>query len=413
MLDLNRYLDASATSPPAAEVLAAMQQAASTAWANPSSLHGWGLAAAELLERSRLRLAEGLGCDPRQLILCSGGSEAIHLALLGSAALLPPGRLLLSAVEHPASEAAAALLARQGWRVERLPVDRQGRLDPAVVAERLAPPTRLVSILWGQNEVGTLQPVEAIGRLCRAAGVRLHVDAVQVVGQRPVDLAQLPIDLLSCTAHKLQGPRGIGALALAEGVTLAPLIGGGGQEGGRRGGTEPVLLAHGFATALDLARQRLEQHGGESPLAQLRDQLWSRLAALAGVRLSGADPADRDGRLPHHLSLLVADVHGRPLNGRALVRALARRGWAVSSGSACSQAGKGGTSPSPVLQALGYDAAEACSGLRLSLGPWLSAPSLEAFPAALQEARLDPAVRSSGAAADSHRSGRAASGLGA
>lgn len=408
MPDLSRYLDASASSPPAAEVLAAMQQATATAWANPSSLHGWGLAAAELLERSRVRLAEGLGCDPRQLILCSGGSEAIHLALLGSASLLPPGRLLLSAIEHPASEAAAALLTQQGWQVERLPVDRQGRLDPAVVAERLAPPTRMVSILWGQNEVGTLQPVEAIGHLCRAAGVRLHVDAVQVVGHRPVDLARLPIDLLSCTAHKLQGPRGIGALALAEGVSLAPLIGGGGQEGGRRGGTEPVLLAHGFATALDLARQRLERHGGEDPLAQLRDLLWQRLATLAGVRLSGADPADREARLPHHLSLLVADEQGRPLNGRALVRALARRGWAVSSGSACSQAG-GGTRPSPVLQALGYDAAEACSGLRLSLGPWLSAASLEAFPAALQQARLDPSVcTTSSAAAAMGRSGPAA-----
>jgi cysteine desulfurase len=392
MPDLSRYLDASATSPPAAEVLAAMQQAAATAWANPSSLHGWGLAAADLLERSRLRLAEGLGCDPRQLILCSGGSEAIHLALLGSAALLLPGRLLLSTVEHPASEAAAALLVRQGWQVERLPVDRQGRLDPATVAAALAPPTRLVSILWGQNEVGTLQPIEAIGRLCRSAGVRLHVDAVQVVGHRPVNLAQLPIDLLSCTAHKLQGPRGIGALALAEGVTLAPLIGGGGQEGGRRGGTEPVLLAHGFATALDLARQRLDRHGGRDPLAELRDRLWQRLSALPGVRLSGADPADPDGRLPHHLSLLVADEQGRPLDGRALVRALARRGWAVSSGSACSLSGGGGAGPSPVLLALGHAAAEASSGLRLSLGPWLTAADLDAFPQALQAARQDPAV---------------------
>ena len=144
---LSRYLDASATAPPAPEVLAAMQAAAAEAWANPSSLHGWGLAAAELLERSRLRLADRLGADPRQLVLCSGGSEAIHLALLGSAARLPPGRLLVSAVEHPATLAAAAQLQRQGWVLEQLPVDRLGRLDPAAVAQRLDPPTRMVSIL--------------------------------------------------------------------------------------------------------------------------------------------------------------------------------------------------------------------------------------------------------------------------
>ena len=391
---LSRYLDASATAPPAPEVLTAMQAAAPEAWANPSSLHGWGLAAAELLERSRLRLAEGLGVDPRQLVLCSGGTEAIHLGLLGSAARLPPGRLLISAVEHPATLAAASQLQRQGWQLELLPVDRLGRLDPADLAQRLDPPTRMVSILWGQNEVGTLQAIEAIGRLCRAAGVLLHVDAVQVLGHLPIDLACLPVDLLSVAAHKLQGPRGIGALALAEGVQIDPLIAGGGQEGGRRGGTEPVLLAHGFATALDLARDRLAAHGGVDPLSGWRDALWRQLQTLDGVQLTGADPLQPGARLPHHLSLLVADRQGRPLSGRGLVRALARLGWAVSSGSACSQGGLG-ERPSPVLQAMGYSASEAASGLRLSLGPWLNAADLEAFPAALEEARRDPAARPS------------------
>lgn len=392
---LSRYLDAAATAPPAPEVVSAMQTAAAAAWANPSSLHAWGLAAAELLERSRMRLAEGLGADPRQLVFCSGGSEAIHLALLGSAARLPPGRLLISALEHPATEAAAAQLLQRGWTLERLPVDRQGRLDPETLVPWLAPPTRMVSLLWGQNEVGTLQGIETIGRLCRSAGVLFHVDAVQVLGHLPIDLAQLPVDLLSVAAHKLQGPRGIGALALAEGVTIGPLIGGGGQEDGRRGGTEPVLLAHGFATALELARARLAAHGGVDPLAARRDALWRRLQTMDGLRLTGADPLRPGARLPHHLSLLVADSGGRPLPGRALVRALARSGWGLSSGSACSQAG-GGERPSPALLAMGYSPAEAISGLRISLGPWVSDEALEAFPAALEQARRDPAVLAAG-----------------
>jgi cysteine desulfurase len=388
---LSRYLDASATAPPAPEVLAAMSEAGADAWGNPSSLHGWGLAAAELLERSRLRLAQGVGADPRQLVFCSGGSEAIHLALLGSAARMEPGRLLLSAVEHPATLAAAAQLQRQGWQLQCLQVDRQGRLDPSELARWLAPPTRMLSILWGQNEVGTLQEIEAIGRLCRSAGVLLHVDAVQVLGHLPIDLSRLPIDMMSVAAHKLQGPRGIGALALAEGVEIDALIGGGGQEGGRRGGTEPALLAHGFATALELALGRLAAHAGVDPLAAVRDDLWRRLQSLEGVRLTGPDPLLLEPRLPHHLSLLVADEQGRPLSGRRLVRALARLGWGVSSGSACSQ-GSGGERPSPVLLAMGYGSAAAASGLRISLGPWVSAAELWDFPAALDDARRDPAA---------------------
>ena len=392
-VDLGRYLDAAATSPPAAEVLAAMAAQTGAAWANPSSLHRPGLAAAELLERSRIRLAANLGAEPSQLIFCSGGSEAIHLALLGSAALLQPGRLLVSAVEHPATLAAAAQLQRQGWQVEILPVNRLGLVDPQHLAERLVPPTRLVSLIWGQSEVGSLQPLASLGALCRNAGVRLHVDAVQVVGHVPLNLAQLPVDLLSCTAHKLQGPRGVGVLALAPGIALAPLIGGGSQEGGRRGGTEPVLLAHGFATALDLATARLAAAAGQDPLAELRDELWQRLCCLEGLRLSGPLPGGPDQRLPHHLSLLVSSDDGRPLPGRALVRALARRGWAVSSGSACSSAAGAGSAgaggASPILLAMGYSELEASSGLRLSLGPWLKPEDLEPFPADLDRARRE------------------------
>ncbi len=377
------YLDACATSPPAPEVIEAMDRAHRQAWANPSSLHGFGLAAADRLERDRLAIARQLGCGREELVLLSGGSEAIHTALIGCAGSLEPGRVLLSAVEHPASYAAAAAMERRGWQRQLLPVDRRGLVDLEALQELLQPPTRLVSILWGQSEVGTLQPIDRIGQLCRQAGVRLHVDAVQVVGHQPVDFSRLPVDLLSCAAHKLQGPRGVGALLVRRGLELEPLIGGP-QEGGRRGGTEPVALVAGFAAALELAGQRLGAHGGEDPIGPLRDRLLEALLALEGLRLSGPAPDDPCGRLPHHISLLVADPGGRPLPGRQLVRELARRGYAVSSGSACTSRGAPGASA--VLLAMGYSPEEAASGLRLSLGPWLNPADLADLPTALEEA---------------------------
>ena len=379
------YLDASATTPPAAAVLAEMAELQTRAWANPSSLHGYGLAAAEALERSRWRCAAVLGCSPDELVFTSGGTESIHLALLGLGATLAPGRLLISAVEHPATVAAAAQLARQGWQVRPLPVDHLGRLELHALREALESPTRLVSLIWGQSEVGTLQELEAIGELCRRAGVPLHVDAVQVVGHRPVQFSALPVDLLSLAAHKLQGPRGIGALLVRRGLALQPLLAGGGQEGGRRAGTEPVVLAAGLARALELSQQAEPER-----VAQLRDGLLEALLELEGVRLSGPDPRRETGqRLPHHLSVLVADRAGRPLNGRALVRDLWREGYAVSSGSACSSTG---TTASPVLRAMGFGEAEAAAGLRLSLGPWLSLDDLVGVAPALERARQRLAV---------------------
>lgn len=386
------YLDACATSPLAPEALEAMEEVWRNAWGNPSSLHGFGVAAAERLERSRMDLALDLGADPEEVVWCSGGSEAIQSALLGSAATLEPGRLLISAVEHPATESAAAVLTSRGWQVERLPVDRQGLLCLEHLEPLLEPPTRLVSLIWGQSEVGSVQPVSTVGHLCRQRGIPLHVDAVQVLGHALIDWGSLPVDLLSGAAHKLQGPRGIGVLLIRRGLTLAPLIGGV-QEMGRRGGTEPVALAAGFAAALRVCHTRLAAHAGADPLARLRNGLWQALQGLPGLELLGPEPTEAGRRLPHHLSLLVRTGQGQPIPGRALVRALDRRGLACSSGAACSARQssplKQETSPagaSPVLMAMGYSPEEAGAGLRLSLGPWLEAKDLVTVPDAIAQA---------------------------
>ena len=375
------YLDACAAAPLAEQVIAAMLAAYQGAWANPSSLHGFGFEAADCLERSRQAIAAALGFPASWLTFCSGGTEASHAALLGAASGLPTGRLVISAVEHPAVQAAAYQLQAQGWELAIWPVDGVGRVDLAWLDRLLAPPTRLMSVLWGQSEVGTLQPIETIGAACRRAGVLFHSDAVQVVGHQPLAIEALPVDVLTFTAHKIQGPRGIGALVARPDLALGALIGGGGQEAGRRGGTEAVALAAGFAAAIELAQARLKACGGTDPLEPERDRLLAALEPLAGVTITGC----RQRRLPHHLSLVLNSPSGQPLPGRQAVAGLWQRGLAVSSGTACAS---GRASGSPVLQAMGFPPELAGSGLRLSLGPWLTPEQLRSLPDRVRAALL-------------------------
>ena len=375
------YLDACAAAPLAEPVVAAMVGAYQGAWANPSSLHGFGFAAADSLERSRQAIAAALGCPANWLTLCSGGTEASHGALLGAASHLPKGRLVISAVEHPAVLAAARQLEAQGWELAIWPVDGVGRVDLAWLDRLLAPPTRLMSVIWGQSEVGTLQPIETIGAACRRAGVLFHSDGVQVLGHQPLAIEALPVDLLTFTAHKIQGPRGIGALVARPDLALGAWIGGGGQEAGRRGGTEAVALAAGFAAAIQLAQARLKAGGGRDPLEPERDRLLAALESLPGVTITGC----RQRRLPHHLSLVLTSPSGQPLPGRQAVAGLWQRGLAVSSGTACAS---GRASGSPVLQAMGFPPELAGSGLRLSLGPWLTPEQLQSLPDRVKAALL-------------------------
>ncbi|MEB3173050.1 MAG: aminotransferase class V-fold PLP-dependent enzyme [Cyanobacteriota bacterium] len=362
------YLDACATTPLLPEAQAAMALAQETAWGNPSSLHGYGLAASESLERSRQLLASLLGTTSEAVYLCSGATESVHLALLGVAsASSRPARLLISAVEHPAVVAAADQLRSHGWEVTPLPVDAAGRVLLEPLQALLEPPTQLVSVLAAQSEVGTLQPIDTIARLCREAGVLFHTDAVQLAPHQPINFGSAAIDLLTLTAHKLGGPRGVGALLVQprSRQRIGPLLGGGAQERGLRAGTEAVVLAAGFAAALQAGHQR-HQTGETLQLQQLRDRLLDALLELPGVRLSGAQPDQ--GRLPHHISLILEGSGACPISGRQVVRRLWQQGVAASSGSACSS-GSPASAASPVLLAMGYTSEQAAAGLRLSLLP--------------------------------------------
>ena len=370
------YLDAAATTPPLANVLRRMEQVQRDAWANPSSLHGPGLIAAEALGRSRAQIAAALNAESDQLIFTSGATESVHLALLGASAQQPAGRLVISAVEHPAVEAAARVLVQRGWSLERWPVDATGVLKLDQLDRLLAPPTRMVSLIWAQSEVGTLQPLLRIGGACRERGVVIHTDATQLLPQGLIDWSSLPIDLLSFSSHKLQGPRGVGLLLHRQGVILQPLQGGGGQEGGHRAGTEPVALIAGLAEALQILPRynpfkQSTPPGATPQLVHWRDRLEVQIEAIEGVKVLHWETTPR---LPNHLACLITTAGGSPLPGRRLVRELSRLNVACSSGSACRS---GTVQDSAVLSAMGVETALRQSLLRFSLGPWIDLEMLD------------------------------------
>ena len=377
------YLDAAATTPPLPAVLRCMERVQREAWANPSSLHGPGLIAAEALVRCRAQIASALNTEPDQLIFTSGSTESVHLGLVGAMAQQPVGRLVISAVEHPAVEAAAQVLVQRGWSLERWPVDETGVLKLDQLDRLLAPPTRMVSLIWAQSEVGTLQPLLRIGAACRERGVLIHTDATQLLPQGLIDWSSLPIDLLSFSSHKLQGPRGVGLLLCRRGLIQQPLQGGGGQEGGLRAGTEPVALIAGLAEALQTLPPYDPFHqsmppGASPQLLGWRDRLQAQIEAIDGVTVLHRETTPR---LPNHLACLITTAGGSPLSGRRLVRELARRNVACSSGSACRA---GTVQDSAVLSAMGVETALRQSLLRFSLGPWIDPGVLDQVPERLQ-----------------------------
>ena len=326
------------------------------------------------MELARRRLAEAVGGEVEGVIFTSGATEAANLALKGVAEAAEERcerrrGLVTLATEHRAVLDPLVWLARRGFPVTVLPVGRDGLVDLNQLADVVGPDTLLVSVMAANNEIGVLQPLAAIGALCRERGALFHCDGAQAVGHIPLAMEELGIDLLGLSGHKLYGPKGVGALVRRPGVALAPQQHGGGQEGGLRAGTAAVPLIVGLQSALDLALADREARAER--LKALRDRLWEALEGLEGVTLNGHPGA----RLAHNLNVSVGGVDGSRLHQ------LLRRHLAVSSGSACSQG-----SPSHVLAALGRSRQEAAASIRFGLGRATQPAEITAAITAVTEA---------------------------
>jgi cysteine desulfurase len=348
------YLDNNATTNVAPEAVAAMVAAMTDAIGNPSSKHAAGERAKALVASARGEVARLLGASPAEIVLTSGGTEANHQAILGALALQPGRRhIVTSAVEHTSALALLRHLETQGVAVTTLCVDADGRLDPEAVANAIRPDTALVSLMWANNETGVLLPVAEAAAMARSRGVLVHSDAVQAAGKATIDLAQVPVDLLSISGHKFHAPSGIGALFVRKGLKLPALLHGS-HERGRRGGTENVPGAVGLGRAAALARARLDDD--RSRLEGLRDRLEK------GIRERVPFATINGGAAPRVAN--TSSIRFGGLEAEVILAKLDRLGICASAGAAC---GAGSTEPSHVLTAMGLTPRAALASVRFSL----------------------------------------------
>lgn len=354
------YFDNAATTAPDPRVLEAMQPYLDKFWGNPSSLYIEGRQAREAVDYAREQVARLLGAEPGEIVFTGSGTEADNMALQGVllAAGLSNFHLVTSAIEHPAVLACCRQLEKLGVAVTELPVNDEGLVDPADLEAAMRPETRLVSVMAANNVTGTIQPIAELAEIARRRGAIFHTDAVQAVGKMPLDMRTQSIDLLSLSGHKLHGPKGVGALYVRNGTKLWPILPGGGQEEGRRSGTENVAAIVGLGKAAEIAAN--ERADEAARLVGIRDfiieGIFSRIdnAYLIGHRWC---------RLPGHICLGFDGQEGEAIR---LLLELDNQGIAISSGSACSAIHAG--QPSHVLMALGFDPIKARGSLRISLG---------------------------------------------
>ena len=351
------YLDYAATTPVHPLVREAMLPYLSEEFGNPSSLHQWGQSAQRAVTQAREKIADLLACKPEEVVFTGCGSEADNLAIMGIALTkADKGKhIITSVIEHHAVLHTCQALEKRGWSVTYLPVDQDGIVDPAEVAKAIRNDTVLVTIMHANNEVGVIEPIAEIGKVCHERKVTFHTDAVQTVGHVPTKVNELHVDLLSLSGHKFHGPKGVGALYVRKGVKLTPLIYGGGHERGRRSGTENVPGIVGMGRAAELAAQEMPTE--MTRLSELRDALYDGLEHAIPEIIRTGHPTQR---LPNNCSICV-----RYIEGESMLLNLDLQGIGASSGSACTS---GSLDPSHVLLALGLPHEIAHGSLRLSLG---------------------------------------------
>ncbi len=372
---MNRfYFDHNATTPVSGEVLETLVAVLRDVWGNASSIHYWGQAAKQRLETARRQVAALIGARPPEIVFLSGGTEADNLAILGTVrrASAPRKHVITTAIEHPAVLATCAQLEHEGVEVTYLPVSSEGLVDPDDVRRALRRETVLVSVMHANNEIGVIQPLSEIARITREAGVVFHSDGVQAVGKIPVNVEALGVDLYSLSGHKIYAPKGIGALYVRRGTPLAPILYGGHHERDRRPGTENVPGAAALGAAASWVQAHLESEPAR--LAALRDRLERGiLERVPQVSVNGGNAP----RTPNTTNISFAGVEGE-----AMVIALDLKGFAVSTGSACSS---GAIEPSHVLTALGLPPEKAKASVRFSLGRSNSEQQVDALIEAVTE----------------------------
>jgi cysteine desulfurase len=358
------YLDHNASTPVHPEVVAAMLPYFSESFGNPSSVHAFGREAREGVETARERLARFLGARPEEIIFTSGGTESDNLALKGLAGASGKGHLITSSIEHHAVLRTAQALERLGVAVTYLPVDGYGMVDPDDVRRAIRPDTIAISVMHANSEVGTIQPIAAIGALARERGIPFHVDAVQTFGKIPIDLEGFGIDVLSCSAHKIYGPKGVAALYVRRGTRMVSIQHGGEHERRRRAGTENVAGIVGFGKAVEIRGREMRPEADR--VRALRDRLWDGLRTrIPEVRLNG-HPTER---LPGTVNVAFHHVESE-----SVVLGLDLKGVAVSAGSACTS---GNVEPSYVLVAMGVPLDWAMGAVRCSLGAGTTAAEID------------------------------------
>lgn len=361
------YLDNAATTPVDPRVFEAMLPHLRGQRGNPSSLHASGAAAREAVEEAREAVAGLIGASPEQIVFTAGGTESDNLAVLGLARSAPPEKrhAVVSRVEHAAVRESARRLESEGFEVTWLGVDADGLVDPAELATVLRPETALAAVVWANNEVGTVEPIQELAEFCAERDVPLHADAVQAAGRLPLDVGEDQVSTLALSGHKIYGPQGVGALYVREGVAVKPVLFGGGQERGVRSGTQNVAGIVGLGAAARLAREELD--GRVRHEEGLRDRIVADASGIPGVRLNGHP----DRRLSNNVHLTVEGVEAE-----GLVLFLDALGFEIGSGSACAS---GGHKASPVLLAMGRGEREAFSSVRITVGKDNAAREVEDF----------------------------------